>query len=369
MFRLFLTLIFIVNQGKIHIVQKGETLWEIAEKYYYDPLLWPFIWNANLELIEDPNLIYPEDIIVIPPFEEEISPPETLKPKIKLKERKIEIKPESVYVYPEKIIVVKYKRPVVSYTFAYRAGFLGNIKKIKNKGAILRTVERRKREILIGDEVIVSLGSDNGVKKGDLLTVIRRGRKLNPKRKGVKKQRLIKVLGTLRVLEVYDKTSRAVVVECFDIIRRKDYVIPYRMPEMIYDAEFEPVEGGVIGKVISKEEKRLSLLPYSFVYINLGKNDGVDVGDILEVYKEGRKIKDPASKKKIKLPDKLIGIIQVLQSFDYISVAYVKSITHDAEIEVGDKVKMVLNAYSQKREGGVEEIEMKGGGESGNKEE
>ena len=29
---------------------------------------------------------------------------------------------------------------------------------------------------------------------------------------------------------------------------------------------------------------------------------------------------------------------------------------------------MVLNAYSGKREGGVEEIEMKGGGESGDKE-
>ena len=40
-----------------HVVQKGETLSTIAERYYGDADLYPKIFDANRELIEDPNVI------------------------------------------------------------------------------------------------------------------------------------------------------------------------------------------------------------------------------------------------------------------------------------------------------------------------
>jgi nucleoid-associated protein YgaU len=40
-----------------HEVQKGETLWKIAEQYYGDGNLYPKIFEANRDTLKDPNLI------------------------------------------------------------------------------------------------------------------------------------------------------------------------------------------------------------------------------------------------------------------------------------------------------------------------
>jgi nucleoid-associated protein YgaU len=51
-----------------YTVRKGDTLWWIA-KYkdiYNDPFLWPIIYEANKDIIKDPNLIYPGQELGIP---------------------------------------------------------------------------------------------------------------------------------------------------------------------------------------------------------------------------------------------------------------------------------------------------------------
>ena len=40
-----------------HEVKAGETLWKIAEKYYGDGSLYPRIFEANKDVLKDPNLI------------------------------------------------------------------------------------------------------------------------------------------------------------------------------------------------------------------------------------------------------------------------------------------------------------------------
>ena len=40
-----------------HEVAKGETLWKIAEHYYGDGSLYPKIFEANKDVLKDPNLI------------------------------------------------------------------------------------------------------------------------------------------------------------------------------------------------------------------------------------------------------------------------------------------------------------------------
>ncbi len=49
----------------IHHVVKGDTLWHISTTYLRDPLLWPRIWKNNPE-IKNPNLIYPKQQIRVP---------------------------------------------------------------------------------------------------------------------------------------------------------------------------------------------------------------------------------------------------------------------------------------------------------------
>jgi nucleoid-associated protein YgaU len=40
-----------------HEVKKGETLWKIAEQYYGDGNLYPKIFDANRDVLKDPNRI------------------------------------------------------------------------------------------------------------------------------------------------------------------------------------------------------------------------------------------------------------------------------------------------------------------------
>lgn len=50
---------------RVHIISKGETLWQLAQQYYDNPLAWPQIHDAN-RYIKNPNLIYPGDPVVLP---------------------------------------------------------------------------------------------------------------------------------------------------------------------------------------------------------------------------------------------------------------------------------------------------------------
>jgi hypothetical protein len=49
-----------------HTVVKDDTLWDLAQFYYQDPFQWRVIWEANRDSIADPNLIYPNEVFVIP---------------------------------------------------------------------------------------------------------------------------------------------------------------------------------------------------------------------------------------------------------------------------------------------------------------
>jgi nucleoid-associated protein YgaU len=49
-----------------HVVQSGETLSKIAEKYYGDASLYPKVFQANRDVLSDPNKIRPGQKLRIP---------------------------------------------------------------------------------------------------------------------------------------------------------------------------------------------------------------------------------------------------------------------------------------------------------------
>jgi hypothetical protein len=49
-----------------HTVVDDDTLWDLAMRYYQNPFEWRVIYEANRDSIADPNLIFPNEVFVIP---------------------------------------------------------------------------------------------------------------------------------------------------------------------------------------------------------------------------------------------------------------------------------------------------------------
>jgi nucleoid-associated protein YgaU len=49
-----------------HTVQAGDCLWCIAEERWGDGYRWNDVYEANRELVEDPDLIYPGQVLKMP---------------------------------------------------------------------------------------------------------------------------------------------------------------------------------------------------------------------------------------------------------------------------------------------------------------
>ena len=49
-----------------HIVQSGESLSKIAKHYYGDPMKYKQIFSANTNILKNPDMIHPDQVLVIP---------------------------------------------------------------------------------------------------------------------------------------------------------------------------------------------------------------------------------------------------------------------------------------------------------------
>jgi len=49
-----------------HVVKSGESLSKIAKHYYGDPMKYKQIFSANTNILKNPDMIHPDQVLVIP---------------------------------------------------------------------------------------------------------------------------------------------------------------------------------------------------------------------------------------------------------------------------------------------------------------
>lgn len=54
------------DYGYVYEVEDGQSLWMIAEEVFGDPYRWNTIYTMNQVWLDDPDLIYPFQVLILP---------------------------------------------------------------------------------------------------------------------------------------------------------------------------------------------------------------------------------------------------------------------------------------------------------------
>jgi len=149
-----------------------------------------------------------------------------------------------------------------------------------------------------GDYVYINRGQDKGVRVGDRFFVVRPDDYAGDVSWFKWQVKLMKAMGTqyldagqVRVVNVQPKVSIAQVLFSCDYMQRGDYVFPYQeraMPpfkEATAFDHFAPVSGKNIAMVVAGKDHHDAFGKNSAVYVNLGTNQGVKVGDYFRIFR------------------------------------------------------------------------------------
>ncbi len=150
----------------------------------------------------------------------------------------------------------------------------------------------------VRDYVYISKGSAQGVRVGDRYSVFRPEKDPTDVQWFKWQDKLMKAMGTfyhdtgqLRVVNVQANVSTAEVTFACDYLQRGDLVRPWqeRPSPPFKSAEkfdiFAPVSGKSVGMLVVGKEFGQVYGKFQTVYVNLGTNQGVNVGDYMRVFR------------------------------------------------------------------------------------
>ncbi|HKW33194.1 MAG TPA: hypothetical protein VJN92_09335 [Candidatus Acidoferrum sp.] len=149
-----------------------------------------------------------------------------------------------------------------------------------------------------GDYVYISRGQDKGVRVGDRFFVVRPDDYAGDAPWFKWQEKLMRAMGTqyidagqVRVVNVQPKVSIAQIIFSCNYMQRGDIVLPYQdRPTPPYKEagafdHFAPVSGKPVAMVVSGKDHMDAYGKNSAIYVNLGTNQGVKLGDYFRIFR------------------------------------------------------------------------------------
>lgn len=310
-----------------YTVKKGDTLWDISGTFLNSPWLWPEIWHVNPQ-IENPHLIFPGDLIKLIYLDGQ--------PRLTL-ERTLKMVPGTTKLSPS--IRVQQTEDAIS------AIPLDKIEAFLSRSRVVEPGELEASPyVLAGQQQHVIVGAgDRAYARGEFdaqysnYGVYRKGETFKDP---VTKELLgvhAKGIGTVAIIKKDNDIATLDIVRTYEEVRPGDNLLPSEdrsvdsifypsAPDVDIEAQIIAVEGGVtqVGK-------------YNVVMINRGEREGLQIGNVMAIYKTGEVVVDRVKGGKIALPDERAGLLMVFRTFEKMSFALV--LEADRALAVNDKVR------------------------------
>jgi hypothetical protein len=254
-------------QPLTHTVVKGDTLWDICEKYYGDSELWPKLWEMN-PFVTNPHLLKPGDVITL--LEMETVKGEEGKPSAAPV-------PEAAKIGP----VIK-GIDVSTFTNLNAIGYLSPAK-VTPLGHI-RSSASSKLILGKGDIIFVELSDYDRVNVGDQFSIGETSPLLWHPLTNTRLGYTIEIHGSLIVKERLEKPFiRAQIVESFRDVLVGDMILPHES----ISACVRPVSTAdkLYGNIVAAKNQTQVIGKYSVVYLDSGYRDGIKRGYVFEAIK------------------------------------------------------------------------------------
>ena len=321
-----------------YVVKKGDTLWGIAKELLNNPVLWPQIREQN-PFITNPNRIFPGDTLVIPggaPAQAPVA--EAPKPEPPKEEPKQEVMaptpapppaPQTIIVPPPPVPPASQMAiacpPILVDEGAVEAAGIGSIIRSKDNRLMLS----------MEDSVAIGLDTDQVPKVGDRLAVIRQGIRVSHPEQRNTLGRTLSTLGVLTVTEVRDRTVLARILYSCEAMMIGDRVGPLVLAPFPADKIPQPTSRQVEGYIVDSTRPQQLLGLQSMVYLDVGKDKGINPGDVFAIYRLSAAAVSPSTGQVFPIPPVRMGEATVIRVTATNSTAVITASA--VEMRAGDR--------------------------------
>lgn len=346
------------NAPDRYTVKRGDTLWSVSRLYLKSPWRWPELWGMNLEELKNPHLIYPGQVLRL----ERSNGMASLRLETARQAESPDGAPmETVRVSPRTRIEGLANTPLSTINTSAMEAFLAEPMVVSDAQfkAAPRIVSAQDGRVLLtrGDRAYARgpagapLLDDQRLEK--TYRVFREATPLKDPGTAeilgyetiyVGTANLVKGETTAEVSDNGDKPSTAVVPATIDIVGAKsemrvgDRLFP-EPPKQLQSYTPRAPGSEVNGRIVSVYGTAVVNAAQSqIVTINRGTNDGMEVGHVLAILKDGARVVDQGDQGKplMKLPNERNGLLMVFRTFERVSYALILEITDSAR--VGDRL-------------------------------
>ena len=168
---------------------------------------------------------------------------------------------------------------------AFSSGFIRD--DVPPEGVVAKTAYNR-QVVGHGDTVYLRMKHPEDVALGSLYTVYRRSRKVFHPANGHYLGNLYSIVGVVRVTKIDNDFATAKVDQGYMWIAPGDMVMPFSIPSGDESTISEPSLTDSPGMVIEIQTPRTLVAQSNIVYLDLGRVDGLRLGDRLEVLRSRR---------------------------------------------------------------------------------